>query len=305
MSTTGIAATAAPVTGQTPDDCERAIPPEAGDGPSEASAVEAIAQGTSAPAELLDAEPESVGEIRMAAPFSDLFAALPAKVTGIATDMRANGFDAAHPVVVWQETGLLIDGHCRVLAARIAGIDSVPVVYRTFEDEDAALDYAIHTQMGRRNLTDADIFCLVQQLDKRRQRGGDRRSEKAAINAPDGAIDPAVRSSQETADRIGVSPRTVERVRHVIDVGDARVIEAVKAGDMTIHKAAKDVGGIPAAVKDPEVSQTVKRSITALGKIDTDLATHGDCFAVARRIVGELTNTIREAAAATGDTSAG
>jgi hypothetical protein len=47
-------------------------------------------------------------------------------------------------------------------------------------DTKKALEYAIHNQRDRRNLTDADIFRLVGLLDKR-----EKREEAQARPSPD------------------------------------------------------------------------------------------------------------------------
>jgi hypothetical protein len=215
-------------------------------------------------------------KIKMVELFSSLFAARPATVKGIEDDMRKYGFDAAHPVVIREEDGTLIDGHCRVHAAQQAGIAEVPAVFRHFADEDEALDYAIQTQRDRRNLTDADILCLVEQLDKRRARGGDRRSRQAKTNVPTGATE---RSSEDTAARIGVSSRTVERARQVIDSGKDAVIAAVRSGDKTIHKAATEVAKPKRKRKEEkDAGKAADRAVKQLNKIADDLKHYGNVF---------------------------
>jgi ParB family chromosome partitioning protein len=82
------------------------------------------------------------------------------------------------------------------------------------ETEDEALEYSIHNQRDRRNLTDADIERLVETIDKRKQRGGDRKSEEAKSKASNDAID---KSAQETAKTIGISKDKVEKTRTILD----------------------------------------------------------------------------------------
>ena len=53
------------------------------------------------------------------------------------------------------------NGHTRLQAAIAAGIDDVPVVLRAFFDEDTAVEYAIHCQRDRRNLSDADMYRWI------------------------------------------------------------------------------------------------------------------------------------------------
>jgi hypothetical protein len=59
------------------------------------------------------------------------------------------------------------------------------------------------------DITDADIVRLVATLDKRRQRGGDRRTED--FKASSGAI----KTAQETASLVGTSERKIEKARAI------------------------------------------------------------------------------------------
>ena len=47
------------------------------------------------------------------------------------------------------------------------------------------------------------------------------------------------KSSEEIADVLGVSPRTAERMRNIINNADEETLEAVKSGEMSISKADK------------------------------------------------------------------
>ena len=165
-------------------------------------------------------------------PFTTLFPINRVTLEAIAKDMKGRGFDPAAPIVTWD--GIVIDGHTRLEAARMNGITDVPTVDKEFADEDEAIAYAIHAQRARRNLTDSDIVRLVGELDKRRERGGDRKSEAAKSKAPHGAID---KSATETAEIIGTSTRKVEKARAVLDKAAPEVKAAVVSGDMTINKA--------------------------------------------------------------------
>ena len=84
---------------------------------------------------------------------------------------------------------MVVDGHTRLQAAMDLGLEEVPVHKKSFPDEDAALEYAIHNQRHRRNLTEAEILRCIEAVDKRRDRGGDRRSEEAKSKPPVGGIE--------------------------------------------------------------------------------------------------------------------
>lgn len=189
-------------------------------------------------------------------PFKSLFPIKNQTLGAIAATMMKSGFDPAHPIIIWKGRNIVVDGHTRLDAAIAAGIEDVPVVEHDFPSEDVAVRYAIDCQRNRRNLTDADIMRLVQELDKRRQQG--ERTDLAQGCAKSG------KSASDTAEAIGVSTRKVEQVRTVLDKAAPEVKKAVEAGDMTINAAAKTVSGkkpLTEAVEatDKAVQQTSKR----------------------------------------------
>lgn len=182
----------------------------------------------------------------VASPFKDLFPMNPEVKARIVADMRKNGYDESQPVVVWKERNTVVDGHTRRDAAVECGLDTIPTVHRSFKDEDEALKYAIHAQQDRRNLTDADILRLTEQLDQRRKRGGDRKSEGIRSRTSPEVSDP---SSVTTAKLIGTSPAKVEKARAVNAAADPTIKADVAAGRMSLNKAAAKVRAAKKSVK--------------------------------------------------------
>jgi hypothetical protein len=173
-------------------------------------------------------------DIKTAEPFESLFPIDQKTYAAIYDDMKAHGYDSAYPVILWAEGGCVLDGHTRLSAASELKLD-VPVLGKSFATEDEAVAYAIHCQRDRRNLSAGDIIRFMMELDKRRPRGGDRKSQES-ITSRD-VID---RSAKDTAEIIGVSASTVERARVVIDHGTPEIKEAVAKGEMSIFKASKE-----------------------------------------------------------------
>lgn len=62
------------------------------------------------------------------------------KITRLATDMKANGFDATQPIEVANVEGrqIIIDGHHRAAAAIRAGIQEVPITVTPVSPAQAA-----------------------------------------------------------------------------------------------------------------------------------------------------------------------
>lgn len=173
-------------------------------------------------------------ELRRAAPFSTLFPIKENVLKKISEDMKSNGYDCAHPVIVWAGNRCkVIDGNTRLEAALKAGMSTIPVVLKNFASEEDALQYAIRSQSHRRNLSDSELLTCLTELDKRRSVGRPKQNENkiaqsCAING---------RSSEKTADLLGVSARKVEQVRSIMDNAPTHIKNAVAAGEMSVNKA--------------------------------------------------------------------
>ena len=165
-------------------------------------------------------------ELRTVAPFNRLFPIKDAVLDQIAADMKTNGYDYGHPIIVWAGHKVtVVDGHTRLKAALKTGLSKVPITLKEFASEDEALQYAIRAQSNRRNLTDAE-------LDKRNAVG---RPEKIATNV---AI--AGRTSKNTANLLGISRGKVEKLRTINDHAPSEIRDAVTSGSMSIDRGYKE-----------------------------------------------------------------
>jgi ParB-like chromosome segregation protein Spo0J len=185
---------------------------------------------------------KKIEEIKTHATFESLFAINDELLAKIEQDMRDGRYDFSQPIILatWegQEEPVCIDGHTRLKAAKKIGIEEVPVWLHEFDTEQEAFEKAIRLQRNRRNMTDAEITACIETLDKTRPRGGDRRSAEAKSKASSDAIEKsASKSAKETADLLGISTTKVERTRALIKNGDPEILEAVKNGEMSSHKA--------------------------------------------------------------------
>ena len=172
--------------------------------------------------------------------FSNLFPKRRHVLDALKKHIHENGFDEAFPLVVgygpWTEHDLLLDGHCRRQVCEELGIEKVPVVRRFFESEDEAIEYMIHVQKDRRNLTDAEILNCVAILDRRKEpsfRGNQYGcGEAQRCASPDDG-----KSAKRTADTLGIGARKVEQVRTVIEHADEELKRAISTGKKSINKA--------------------------------------------------------------------
>jgi len=194
-------------------------------------------------------------DLKQTKPFSVLFSIDRGIFHEICEDMRAHGYDYAQPVVIWKEKGIVIDGHTRVDAALKLGIKNIPVLEKDFADEEEALNYAIHCQVDRRNLTDAQVLSLVELLDQRKKVGRPPREitsdeAKSSIGlmlqkmkadgekvAYENFKKRVSRSSKITAALLNTSASKVEKARTVLDKGSEKIKGEVFSGEITINKA--------------------------------------------------------------------
>ena len=174
--------------------------------------------------------------IKMIPLFEDLFPVDAHILDAICEDMGRNGYDKAHPVIIWKQRDCVIDGHTRILAAQSLNLSDIPVVYRSFTTEDAAVQYAIHCQRDRRNATDADLIRWIEELDKRRTKSeAGKMGRDKQLGQAQGCACP--KSAVETAKITNTSTRKVEQTRTILDHADEETKEAVKSGEKSINAA--------------------------------------------------------------------
>lgn len=138
----------------------------------------------------------------------------------IVWDMQRYGFDYGRPLVLWKNhDNLLIDGHTRLLAARQVDLCNVPVVFKAFGSEDAALKYAFKSQQYRRNLSDGQLFDCVLKLSRKR------------------GIHSYENSAREIALLLGLEQAKVEKIRSLIRRAPPEIIKAVRLGRLPISVA--------------------------------------------------------------------
>lgn len=186
-------------------------------------------------------------DITTAEPFKSLFPVEQALAIRIEHDMRKRGYDPASPIIIWAERQCVLDGHTRRAAAIACGIADVPVVERSFDTENEAVLYAINCQKNRRNLTDADLMRLVEEVDKRLTKSEAAAKITLSREATQtqaqhcASVHSAGKSAARTASAIGTSTRKVELTRQVIDHADDETMEAVRSGDLSINAATKRI----------------------------------------------------------------
>ena len=169
-------------------------------------------------------------------PFKDLFPIKKETLHDISENMSVHGFDNNQPLIlgVFPEGYALVDGHTRREASINIQVESIPVIKIEFDSDQEALDYAIHLQKDRRNITDSELYSYIHALDKIKKTGRNK----------SGSVDPHSlkgRSADHTAKLTGTSATKVKKARAIEKSGTNELKKDVKTGNKTIDAAYREI----------------------------------------------------------------
>ena len=110
------------------------------------------------------------------------------------------------PLIVWREQRMLLDGHSRMPILQKYDV-AVEIEWIDLPDRNAAREWIINHQLGRRNLTKQQASYLrgLRYNAEKNGHGGDRRS-----NGSSGHSD-HLKTADKLADQYAVSPETIRR----------------------------------------------------------------------------------------------
>jgi len=181
---------------------------------------------------IIDKNTIPISEIEIKEPFKSLFSINSNTLSSITASMEVNGFDPAHPVILWGN--IMIDGHTRLAAASDVGITDIPFERKSFNNEKEALEYAIHNQRDRRNISDSEMLICIEVLDSKMtkamagKKGG--KSNGKEKNTP---------THERTAKILGIGNSKVSDARIVLNEPSAK--SEVLSGHKSISMAAKEI----------------------------------------------------------------
>ena len=203
-----------------------------------------------------------IDELKMAQPFCEVFEIRETDLRQVMDAIRKNGFDTLYPIVVWEgHDNVVVDGHTRLIAARQLGYATVPVVSRSFSDEEAALQHTITAQRVRRSLSQAELMKCVTMLREKIAAGKRERSVKGLTPVPQG------RSTQVIADALGSTRGTVDKIERITRHGDPKLIDAVRKEELSINQAHEIVKLDDRRKKGLEQAEKIMKNNTA-GHLD-------------------------------------
>ena len=174
-----------------------------------------------------------ISELIVQDPFAAIFPIGVETLESIQQNMEANGFDEIFPIIAWEGKNIVVDGHTRFAAAKAAGLEEVPVLFKPFDNEDDAVLYSFHVQRNRRNMSDEDILNCLALLDT--IHGSKKESDE------DGSTLNRKETNQMRAKELGISPDKVDKARKVMEHGNDQIRESVSSGEKSINKAFQEV----------------------------------------------------------------
>lgn len=173
-------------------------------------------------------------------PAAALFPLVPdAELRELVEDIRAHG--VRQPVVTYR--GELLDGRNRIRACDLIGFDPPSVEY---EGSDP-VGFVISANLRRRHMDDGQRAMVAARLAnlKSGQRADQAAQICAGVDSGSEALPPVVTQTQ-AADLLGVSRRSVQHARVVIEHGAPELVAAVEQGEASVSAAAT-VASLPAA----------------------------------------------------------
>lgn len=180
------------------------------------------------PQDIIPPQPTSVAVLKTQDPLASIFPINSETLAAVKQDMETNGFDPVFPIVAWEGKNIVVDGHTRFAAASELGLETVPVIYKSFENEDDAVLYSFHIQRNRRNMSDKDILNCLALLENLQ-------------DAPS-LLEKTRKETNETrAKELGISPNKVDKARKVMDQADDTLRENVQSGKTSINQAFNEI----------------------------------------------------------------
>ena len=182
-------------------------------------------------------------------PIADIFPLIYEQdVSGLVADLQKNG--QINPIVLYE--GKILDGRNRYLACKGAGIEPRFTEYTG----DDAVGYSVSLNLHRRHLSEAqraNVAARIANMTKADSGRLGRQSAEATANLQ--LLDELKVSSQEAAQKLGVSVRSVEEAKKVQKEAEPEVVAAIDAGKLSINAASK------VSKMDPETQREIIKQI--------------------------------------------
>ena len=191
----------------------------------------------------------------------------PEERDGLRASIAAEG--CRDPLVVWTDTGILLDGHNRLAICTDLG-KPYNTVGMTFAGRPEAVAWVIRNQFNKRNLNNFQKSELALKL-------GDVLRPAAEERMLAGKSDPEQNSDQgrvneQIARAAGVSHDTIYRAQYVIERAAPVVLKELRAGDISLNHA----------------YQRIHNPVLLHSSISNEWFTPAKYIEAARQVMGEI-----------------
>jgi protein gp37 len=160
------------------------------------------------------------------------------------------------------------------------GIEDIPTIESYFENEDDALEYAIHNQRNRRNLTPAEILKCVEVLYQRKQRGGNNNPYGRAGKPEESKVPNGIFDSGSEHQEMGENVRESNEISKNTEPDISKIITEAVTKDTssdTAKEVARTLGmsrmqiARAAAINSEDTPQEIKDAVKS-GKMSFEVA---------------------------------
>jgi len=211
-------------------------------------------------------QPQENKEIKVDLEFYDLFRT---QTTGEYEELKHSIMNdgCRDPLVVWKETGILVDGHNRRLICEELGI-TPPIYEKSFENREQVKMWMLCNQLGRRNLTGFNRAEMVLKV-----RPGFAAEAKENQRAGGGAVRQKSDKPLTTSERLALLARmshdTLNRVQYILDNASNEVKDKLRIGEAgisinSVYEELKGKNVIPELAPEP-VLESAPKPKTATG----------------------------------------
>jgi len=191
---------------------------------------------------------------------------------GLEKNLVHNG--CIHPLVVWKETGILIDGHNRYEICNKRGI-RFPITEIPFKDKFEALFFISNLQHDRRNMNKWNIFMMLTKLETvLSKQTSDRVSEiaklihKGAKKKEKEFENVGQHTRDELVKQSGLGAGTLARAKVVLQKASPKVKKDLAKGKTTIgteyRKVVKPPKSSPGPKTDSKEPPMTKKEVAAV-----------------------------------------
>lgn len=161
-------------------------------------------------------------------------------INRLAEDIVQNGL--LEPIMLYE--GKILDGRHRYEACARCGVQPRFVEY----DGPDPIQFVLSHNIARRHLTPSQLSMIAARV-------ANLKEGRPPETAPRDAV-----SQEDAAEKLGVSRRSVQRAKKVIDSGREDIVEAVESGKLTVAEAStivrrEVIGEPPAPAPDMSIAQ--------------------------------------------------